>query len=90
MSRGPGTAPITLGEESDVGSDNLEGVSNLDLRQAAIGDVMTTREGQHSIDETPSTPQQGGEVRVRGQGGEQVWQEQLLPSEKEVLKRYFK
>ncbi|HUF60539.1 MAG TPA: hypothetical protein VMN36_00560 [Verrucomicrobiales bacterium] len=91
ITRGPGTAPITLSdEESKVGSSKLEGVTNEDLSRALPGDLLKTAIGEHDIDETGPALQEAGSVDSVGGGGDRVWRDNLLPSEKEILKRYFR
>ncbi len=91
IGRGPGTAPITLSdEESQVGSSKLEGVTNEDLSRALPGDLLRTAIGEHEIDENDPGIQQAGSVESVGGGGDRVWRDNLLPSEKEILKRYFR
>lgn len=90
ISRGPGTAPLTLAdEENDFGTDKLEGVSNTDFSRAQIGDTIELRNGEHEVDKKRG-PQSAGAVSALGEGGEQVWKETLTPEEKAVLKRVFR
>ena len=90
ISRGPGTAPVNLTkDEKDLGSRNLEGVTNGDISRAQPGDLLGIGDGQHKIDETRMAPTAAGEVQSEGQGGTAVWRESLLPNEKKVLKKYF-
>jgi hypothetical protein len=90
ISRGPGEAPISLGDANNLGTHNLETVQNPDLSRAAPGDVLAIGETQHEIDKNKRGPQQAGAVKSTGQGGDTIWRESLLPDEKELLKRYFK
>ena len=91
ISRGPGPAPLFLGEnETNLGTNNIEGVKNEDYSKAAPGDVMGIGQTEHDIDETKTGPQKAGAVGSVGQGGDTVWRESLMPEEKAVLKRYFK
>lgn len=91
ISRGPGTAPLTLSkEENDFGTNKTEAVSNTDLSRAQIGDMMALQNGRHEVDKTPTGAQAAGAVQNAGQGGQQVWRESLTPEEKAVLKRVFK
>jgi len=90
ISRGPGEAPIALGDPNNLRTNNLEAVQNPDLSRAAPGDVVGIGETQHNIDKSKRGPQQAGAVKSTGQGGDTIWRESLLPVEKELLKRYFK
>lgn len=91
VSRGPGTAPLTLSdEENDFGTDKKEAVSNTDLSRAQVGDMLALQNGKHEVDKTARGPQAAGAVQNAGQGGEQVWRESLTPDEKAVLKRVFR
>ena len=90
ITRGPGEAPITLGDPNNLGTNNLEAVHNPDLSRAAPGDVIGIGQTEHEIDKNKRSPQQAGAVKSAGQGGDTIWKESLLPAEKELLKRYFK
>lgn len=90
ITRGPGEAPIALGDPNNLGTNNLEAIQNPDLSRAAPGDVIGVGETQHDIDKSKRGPQQAGAVKSTGQGGDTIWRESLLPVEKELLKRYFK
>jgi hypothetical protein len=89
VTRGPGTAPLTLGDkESNLGTSNQEAVENPDLSRSAPGDLIAVGQQDHDIDKTPAGPRQAG-AASSGTGGEQVWKESLSPDERAVLKRYF-
>ncbi len=91
ITRGPGTAPLTLSdEENNFGTNKAEAVSNADLSRARVGDMMALQNGKHEVDKTLTGPQAAGTVQGTGQGGEQVWRESLTPEEKAVLKRVFR
>jgi len=90
ISRGRGDAPMAFGDEKELNSGQLEAVTNMDLSRAAPGDVIGSGETEHEIDETKSGPVEAGAVSNRGQGGDAVWRESLLPEEKAVLKKYFR
>jgi len=90
ITRGPGEAPITLGEPNDLRTNNLKPVYNPDLTRAAPGGVIGVGQTEHDIDKSKRGPQQAGAVKSTGQGGDTIWKESLLPSEKKLLKRYFK
>ena len=89
VTRGPGAAPLTLGdEESKLGTKNQEAVENPDLSRATPGDLIGLGEQKHDVDQTQIGPREAGAAST-GQGGEQVWKESLTPDERAVLKRYF-
>ena len=90
ITRGPGPAPMFFGDESDLKTNNLEGVQNKDFSKAAPGEILGIGEAEHEIDETKVGPREAGAVKSVGQGGDTVWRESLMPDEKAVLKRYFK
>jgi hypothetical protein len=91
ITRGPGTAPLTLSkEENDFGTNKTEAVSNTDLSRARVGDLMAIQDGKHEVDKTSAGPQAAGAVQNTGEGGQQVWRESLTPEEKAVLKRVFR
>lgn len=91
ISRGRGDAPLFFDDKvDDLGTNNLEKVTNDDFSKAAIGEVLGLGETEREIDETTSGPVSGGAVGSAGKGGEAVSRETLLPDEQAVLKRYFK
>ncbi len=91
ITRGPGTAPLTLSdEENDFGTNKNESVSNTDMSRAQVGNMLALQDGKHEVDKTIKAPQSAGTIQNAGQGGEQVWRESLTPDEKAVLKRVFK
>lgn len=93
INRGPGTAPITFKEdETNLGTQKMESVaSQLDMNRIAPGDVLGVQNGQHEIDKNGYTgPKQGGGIQSAGDGGAAVWQNSLMPAEREALKKYFK
>jgi len=91
ISRGPGTAPLTLSdEENDFGTNKNEAVSNTDMSRAQVGNMLALQDGKHEVDKTSKGPQTAGAIQNAGQGGEQVWRESLTPEEKAVLKRVFR
>ena len=90
VNRGKGDAPMFFGDETDLNTQQLEGVSGDDLERAAPGEVMAVGESEHEIDELPSVRQTGGQLSNKSSGGEAVWRESLMPEEKALLKRYFK
>ena len=48
-------------------------------------------DGKHDVDKSAyQGSKQGGAIQNAGDGGSAVWQNSLMPSEREVLKRYFK
>ncbi len=93
IDRGPGTAPLTLdAQDTQLGTDKVDTLaSNLDLQRLATGDALSVTDGAAKVD--PSAyqgPQQGGATASPGDGGAAVWQNTLLPAERETLKRFFK
>lgn len=91
ISRGPGTAPLTLSqEENDFGTSKYEGVSNPDLSKAQLSTMLNIQDGKHEVDKTYQGAGAAGAAAHQGVGGEQVWRETLTPEEKAVLKRVFR
>lgn len=91
ITRGPGTAPLTLSkEENDFGTNKNEAVSNQDMSRAQLGSMLGLQDGKHEVDKTYTGPTAAGDASNKGQGGQQVWRESLTPEEKAVLKRVFK
>lgn len=91
ITRGPGTAPITFGEEQNLKTKNLETIQgNKDMSRAAPGEILAIGETEHDNPNQPSVRQSGGALSNSANGGDAVWRESLTPDEKALLKRYFK
>lgn len=91
IDRGRGDAPLFFGDtEDNLGTKNIENITNEDLSRASIGEVLGLGETEREIDESATGPQAGGGVNSTGQGGDAVSRETLRPDEQAVLKRYFK
>lgn len=90
ITRGPGSAPLTLSEEeNNFGTHQTEAVVNQDMSKAQLGTLLNLQNGSHEVDKTYTGPQAAGSAQNHGQGGQQVWRESLTPDEKAVLKRVF-
>ncbi len=91
IGRGEADAPLFFGDQAhDLGSENLERISNGDFSKAAVGEVLGLGETKREIDVMSPGPSEGGAIGSAGKGGEAVSREMLLPDEQAVLKRYFK
>ena len=91
IDRGPGAAPLFLGEQqSKLGTNNQEALSNPDLSRTTPADLIGIGNDKHEVDKSALGPRDAGAVGSTGEGGEQVWKENLAPQERAVLKRYFK
>jgi hypothetical protein len=93
ITRGPGAAPLSFSQdETNLDTKKSEALnSQLDLQRMAPGDVLSVSDGRHHVDKIDYIgPQKGGAIQNTGDGGAAVWQNSLLPSERETLKRYFK
>ncbi len=90
INRGPGHAPNPLGQKHpDTGAGDYQGLQSNDLRNAGLGDLLETSEGEHDIDKTPLQLREGGTTKSKGKGGDRVWKNSLLPNEKKALKNFF-
>jgi hypothetical protein len=90
VDRGPGSAPLTLdAEASKQEPSRMEGVSNTDMRQASLGDVVETTVGQHRVSTSAPGLTAGGRASA-GAGGDAVSKGTLTPEERRILARYFK
>ena len=88
VQRGPGPAPLLLGEATTLQADRLEAVSNPDLRNASLGDVVETTIGRHQVSVRARGVTAGGAAAV-GAGGDAVSRTVLTPEERRILARYF-
>ena len=90
--RGKGDAELTVKkDETNLNTKRTEGMNpNLDPERVAPGDLLGMQDGKHRVDENAKLNADGGTINSTGDGGAAVWKESLLPSEREVLKRYFK
>lgn len=91
VTRGPGTAPLTLSDqESNLGTTKTEAVKNDDLSHAALGDLMGLGSGEHKVDKSvDTTSQSGGTMSAAGTGSEAVWQQTATPAEQGALRKFF-
>lgn len=91
LDRGPGTAPGVLGKlGGDVKTGDLEGLESEDLSRSLPGDLLELADGEHEVDKTKVGIRAGGEIEGKGEGGDRVWKDALLPSEKKALREFFK
>ncbi len=90
ISRGPGSVPLRLGEESDLGTQNTEGIQSHDYSNAIMGDLLgeNATDPESEIEEYGGL-QQAGAVQSTGEGGEAVWRDTLSAEERQLLQRYF-
>lgn len=91
VDRGPGAAPLTMkGYETQLGSTETETVSNEDLSNAAVGDLMGLGTSKHEVDKNSwNGPQAAGVISSTGSGGEAVWEQSATPGEQQALQRFF-
>ena len=89
---GESSAPLELQEKpTDLKTTTTAPISNPDLTNALPGDLTGIQKGEHTVDQSKyAGPAAGGAISSTGQGGEAVWRNDLTPSEREVLKRFFK
>ena len=91
INRGPGTADLTYEKNAnDLATQRLEQLENADLSRTLPGDHLGTKDIEHHLDKSATTPSAGGGVASPAQGGDAVWRDQLVPSEQKVLRQYFK
>jgi hypothetical protein len=90
--RGRDDAELTLkNQPTDLGTKRTETVSQpLDLDRLAPGDMVGLADGKHDVKEDAKLGAAGGALQGTGSGGSAVWRENLVPAEREVLRRYFK
>lgn len=90
--RGKRDAQLTVKkDETHLNTKRTEGMNpNLDPERVAPGDLLGMQDGKHRVDENAKLNADGGTINSTGEGGAAVWKESLLPSEREVLKLYFK
>lgn len=85
-------APKVLGRKSEA-FDLLknEKLDSRNKNNLAPGDLLeTTDGGEHEVDLSATTEQEGGNTENQGAGGDSVWKGNYLPDEKRALKKFFK
>lgn len=60
-----------------------------DLSNAAIGDLLQLRSGEHDSPENRAAPLAGGNSSATGHGGSRVWRDSLDPAEQRAIRRFF-
>ncbi|HMP89121.1 MAG TPA: hypothetical protein PJ991_02910 [Kiritimatiellia bacterium] len=92
INRGPGTLPLTLKDEESRLNDVIPTpISNPNLDQAVLGQIIGLAEGMHDVDtDAYQGAREAGMTASPGGEGEVIWRQDLLPSDQQVLKRYFK
>jgi len=90
VQRGRGDAPMFHeDQESQLGTGNLERITNEDLERAAPGDML----GEIEVKQDPVTEgaavRSGGNVGSVGRGGNRVWDADLMPAEQDVLRKFY-
>lgn len=77
--------------ETNLDTKKTEALTTeIDIKRLAPGDVLSVTDGKHDVDKSATGIKKGGEIQNAGDGGAAVWQNSLMPSEREALKRYFK
>jgi hypothetical protein len=92
VDRGPGVAPLDLSAEPlEPLSDRIEGLEGGHASGGPFGATVGVSLGEHETrTEAFEFGRDGGAVVSTGEGGDRVWTQSLLPSERRVLQRYFK
>jgi hypothetical protein len=91
IDRGPGTAPGVLGRIGGaVETGDLEGIESKDLSKTLPGDLLEVADGEHDVDKGEVGIREGGGIENKGDGGDRIWKDSLLPAEKKALKDFFK
>lgn len=92
VNRGPGTGELGLKQDpTNIDSTKPEQLkSQVDLQRMAPGDLITTTDGKHKTDNSYGGPSASGAAAKPADGGAAVWQNSLVPSERQTLQRYFK
>jgi hypothetical protein len=91
--RGRGDAPLSFKEDAtDLQTKRTELTpSQLDVSRMTPGDTLAITDGKHQVDKNAyQGPKDGGAIQNTGDGGSAVWQNSLVPAEREALKKYFK
>jgi len=92
VDRGPGAAPLDLSAEPlESFSDRIEALQGDEAGGGLFGETVGFSIGEHEL--PPGgfrLGEEGGAVVSTGEGGDRVWTQTLLPSERRVLQRYFK
>ncbi len=92
ISRGRGEAPLGFNAESAPEQAGREqALGSADLDRAAVGDMVGVTRDRPELDREKMTGRgSAGAVATPASGGEAVWVNRLTPSERKVLKEFFK
>ena len=92
INRGPGDGGNPLGEgQSPKLKGNTEAVKGNLTPDSLPGEVISLENCKRKIDtKAYKGIQKSGDSKNKGEGGDAVWQNHLLPEEQDLLKRYFK
>ncbi len=89
VTRGPGTAPLAVGDLNRVPAPGVELGLESDLSpETGLGEIVETRLTAPESEIAPFEIQQGGAVRIES-GAEAVQRRPVTPAEQQILKRYF-
>jgi len=89
ISRGPGTAPLSITDRNPLETPGIEGALQSSLgNEAGIGDVVGTRMTAPEENTEPFATRAGGTAVIEA-GAEAVNRQAVTPAERAVLQRYF-
>jgi len=90
IQRGPGVAALPLRRNpTNLATDKPEILQTEDFSRARPGDAIGATDTEHELDKSPVGPRTGG-AATAGKGGEAVSRDTLVPSEKAILRSYFR
>lgn len=92
INRGPGYGGDPLGDENaEEVKGKIETVYNQDMKNMRMGELLGTSNGEHDPDKAIFKGNlKGGDTEFKGDGGDAVWKENLLPEEQELLRSLSK
>jgi hypothetical protein len=75
---------------TEVTPETMEALEGQTAERLAPGDVLSLSASEHKVNPSEALKPTAGGDAATGTGGEAVWKNELPPSEREVLRRFFK
>jgi hypothetical protein len=85
------TAPLSwMKTPTELQGRQKEKLESDDLSRALPAETLAVTTAEHEVKKDPAREMAGGEIASPGAGGAAVWQQAMVPEERQVLQRFFK